>query len=225
MSSQTRVATFGDQVLPQRPLLRGVFHLAAVFVAAAGAVALLVLADSARAYAGAAIFGTSLVLLYGTSASYHRVTWSPRKRAIVKRLDHAMIFVLIAGTYTPFCLTVPSKAWGISMLAVVWGVAGAGILMKVLWPNAPRWLGVACYVALGWLALIAAPQLTAWFSLSPLLLLATGGVLYTLGGIVYAARRPDPWPRVFGYHEVFHVLTVAGSAVHYALVAIYVLPG
>lgn len=205
-------------------MLRGVFHLGAAFAATVGTVLLLLVADSPQAYVGGAIFGASLMLLYGTSAAYHRITWTPLMRGIVKRLDHSMIFVLIGGTYTPIGLVVLSNAWWISMLSVVWGIAGAGILMKLVWPGTPRWLGVMLYVVLGWLALMPAWELAAWFTAGPLLLLALGGVLYTLGGVVYAVGRPNPWPRVFGYHEVLHLLVIAGSVLHYALVAIYVLP-
>ncbi|MBI2913073.1 MAG: hemolysin III family protein [Chloroflexi bacterium] len=209
---------------PARPALRGVFHLVAALLAAAGTAPLILLAGSARGYVGAAVFAATLVLLYSTSAGYHRITWTPRLRAIARRLDHAMIFLLIGGTYTPLCLLVPSDAWGISILGVVWGVAGAGILMKVLWPGAPRWLSVAAYVALGWTGVVAAAPLLTWLAAPPLALLLLGGILYTAGGLVYAARRPDPWPRVFGYHEVFHALVVAGSAVHYSLLAAYIVP-
>ena len=209
---------------PHRPALRGAFHLGAALAAISGAVLLVLLADSARAYVGGAVFAASLILMYATSAVYHRITWTPRLRGIVRRLDHSTIFVLIAGTYTPFCLLVLNTAWGISILSVVWGLAAAGIIMKLVWPGAPRWLSVLLYAIVGWLALIAAPQLAAWFTAVPLALLLLGGLLYTLGGVVYALRKPDPYPRVFGYHEVFHTLVVAGSVLHYSLVAIYVLP-
>lgn len=208
----------------QRPALRGVLHLAAAVFAALGVAVLLLLADSPRDYVGGAIFASSLALLYATSATYHRVTWRPALRRIVKRIDHAMIFVLIAGTYTPFCLLALSDAWGITMLSVVWGVAGAGMLLKVVWPGAPKRLAVPLYVVVGWLAVIAAPQLLDRLDPAPIAMLVGGGVLYTLGGAVYAFERPNPWPRVFGYHEVFHALVVAGSAVHYALVALFLLP-
>lgn len=213
-----------DDVARQRPLLRGVFHLYAAIAAVAGAALLLRVAGSARAYVGGAIFGASLALLYWTSAAYHCITWRPTVRQLIRRLDHSMIFVLIAGTYTPFCLMVLNAAWGITMLSVIWGVAGGGVLLRVAWPTAPKWLGVSLYVIMGWLALIPARELAAWFAPFPLLLLVLGGALYTLGGIVYAIRKPNPWPRVLGYHEIFHLLVILGSSLHYSLVAIYVLP-
>jgi hemolysin III len=216
-------AVTGD-VARQRPLLRGVFHLYAAIAAVVGAAVLLLVAGSARAYVGGAIFAASLILLYGTSAAYHRITWRPLMRGLMRRLDYSMIFVLIAGTYTPFCLVVLPNAWGITMLSVIWGVAGGGVLIRVAWPTAPKWLGVSLYVIVGWLALIAAWELAARLEPSPLVLLVLGGALYTLGGVIYAVRRPNPWPRVFGYHEIFHLLVILGSVVHYSLVAIYVLP-
>ena len=208
---------------PARPLLRGMLHLAALFAAITGAVALLLLAESARDYVSSAVFSTSLILLYGTSAVYHRVTWSAYGRGLMRRLDHAMIFVLIAGTYTPFCLLVMGNAWGISILSVIWSVAGAGILMKLAWPHAPRWLGVSIYFIVGWLALVPSLELIAELAARPLALTAFGGVLYSIGGVIYALRRPDPWPRVFGYHEVFHLLVIAGGALHYVVVGKYLI--
>lgn len=208
----------------RRPLLRGYFHLTAAVAAVFGCVALILLADSPRAYVGGAIFATSLILLYTVSATYHTITWGERMRGVLKRLDHSMIFVLIAGTYTPFCLLAVNDAWGFSLLAVVWSVAAAGIVMKVLWPSAPRWLGVSFYIATGWIALVAATELADWFAAVPLLLLAGGGLLYTIGGVIYALRRPNPFPRVFGYHEVFHLLVIGGSVMHYSLIAGYLMP-
>ena len=223
MSSEAQIAVLSDDLPLQRPALRGMFHLGAAVAATAGAAWLLLIADSPTAYVGGAVFATSLILLYWTSAGYHRITWTPAVRRLLKRLDHAMIFVLIGGTYTPFCLEV-SLAWGIPLLSVVWSIAGAGALMKVVRPDASRWLSVGLYVALGWVGVVAASEVLAWFTVGPLTMLALGGGFYTLGGVVYAAGRPNPWPRVFGYHEVFHALVVAGSAVHYSLIAIYVLP-
>lgn len=221
----SQVNVLSDDPPGQRPLLRGVFHLYAAFAALAGAVLLMMVAGSPQAFVGGAIFAASLVLLYGTSAAYHRIAWRPALRRLVKRLDHAMIFVLIAGTYTPFALVVLRGAWSIAMLSVIWGVAGGGVLLKTAWPGAPRWLGVGLYVGVGWLAVIAARELLAWLAPRPFSLLVLGGALYTLGGLVYGLRRPNPWPRWLGYHEVFHLLVVLGSVVHYTLIAVYVLPG
>ena len=206
----------------ERPALRGVLHLIAAGLAVAGTVLLLLVADSPSGYAGGAVFAVSLMLLYGTSASYHSLPWRPSWRHSVKRVDHAMIFILIAGTYTPFCLDVRLE-WGISLLAVVWTLAGAGALLKLVWPDGPRWLSVVLYVGLGWIALAGASEVLARYSATPITLLVLGGALYTIGGIIYALQRPDPWPRIFGYHEVFHAFVVAGSAVHYAAIAAYVV--
>ncbi len=206
-----------------RPLLRGYFHLAAALAAVAGFVVIVMLADTPRAYVGGAVFAVSLIALYTISATYHTITWGRRAHAVLKRLDHAMIFVLIAGTYTPFCLLVASDAWGLSILAIVWSIAAVGIVLKLLWPGAPRWLGVGLYMATGWVALVAATELTDWFALVPLLLLAGGGLLYSAGGVIYALRRPNPFPSVFGYHEVFHVLVIGGSVLHYSLIAGYLM--
>jgi hemolysin III len=224
MSHQAQVGVLNDDISPQRPMLRGVSHLCAAIAATAGAALLLLVAESPRAYVGGAIFAVSLILLYWTSAGYHRVRWNPSLQGIISRLDHSMVLVLIGGTYTAIGLVVLSTAWWISMLSVIWGIIGAAILINLAWPTTPRWLRVTFYVMLGWLALVPAAQLAAWFTAVPLALLVLGGVLYTIGGVVYAVRKPDPWPRVFGYLEVFHLLVIAGSALHYSLVAIYVLP-
>lgn len=205
-------------------MLRGYLHLGAAVAAVVGLVLLVLLADSPRAYIGGAIFASSLIGLYTVSGIYHSVSWGPRMRAVLKRLDHAMIFVLIAGSYTPFCLFAGSPAWGITLLAVVWSIAGAGVALKVAWPGAPRWLGVGLYIGTGWIALVAATKLTDWYAIGPLIVLAIGGVLYSIGGIIYGIRRPDPFPRVFGYHEVFHALVIAGSVLHYGVVAAYLMP-
>jgi hemolysin III len=203
--------------------MRGSLHLAAALAAPFGLVLLLLLADSPNGYVGAAVFASSLMALYTTSASYHIVPWPRRMQGIMKRLDHSMIFVLIAGTYTPFCLLALGLAWGIVMLSVVWSLAALGILLKVLWPSAPRWLGVALYLAVGWLAIVAAAEIVDNLDLAALATLLLGGVLYSIGGIIYALKRPDPFPNVFGFHEVFHVFVIAGSVVHFTLVALFLL--
>jgi hemolysin III len=210
-------------VIERRPVLRGWFHLVAALFAVAGCVGLVLLADSPRAYVGGAVFAISLILLYSVSATYHVVTWGERARLWLQRLDHSMIFVLIAGSYTPFCLVI-GNTWGIAVLAVVWSVAAAGIALKVAWPSAPRWLGVGLYLSAGWIALVAATELAGWFALAPLLLMLAGGILYSVGGVIYALQRPNPFPRVFGYHEVFHLFVIAGSITHYGVVAGWVMP-
>jgi hemolysin III len=135
-----------------------------------------------------------------------------------------MIFALIAGTYTPFCLIVLGNGWGITMLALVWSFAGIGMLLKIAWPSAPRWLSVGLYLGLGWLAVIPAAELAARMHAGAIAVLLLGGLLYTAGGFVYAMKRPNPLPRVFGFHEVFHALVIAGTIVHFSLIAVYVLP-
>jgi hemolysin III len=159
--------------------------------------------------------------MFGASALYHRIDWSPRPRAWLRRLDHSMIFVLVAGTYTPFALLVVAPALGWALLVVVWAGALAGVLISLVWIDAPRWLTAILYVALGWASIVMMPQL--WDRAGPLAvaMLAAGGLLYTVGAVVYARRRPDPVPRVFGYHELFHALVIAAAAVHFAAVAAF----
>lgn len=207
---------------PPRPLLRGILHLIAAIIAPIGLVVLMMIADSPRRYVGAAVFATSLILLYVSSATYHLVPWPDRLRAVMKRVDHSMIFVFIAGTYTPFCLIVLGYGWGITMLAVVWTLAAAGVLTAVLWPHAPRWFTVATYLGIGWIGVIPAVEVVQAMSGTQLALLALGGVFYTVGALIYARRWPDPLPRLFGFHEMFHACVIAGSAIHFALIAIYV---
>ncbi len=207
-----------------RPILRGTLHLAAALLAPFGLVLLLLIADSPRRYVGASIYATSMLLLYASSASYHLVPWPHRLRRVMKRIDHSMIFVLIAGTYTPFFLIVLDYQWGIPMLAAVWTLAAAGVLLKVLRPDAPRWLGVGLYIGLGWIGIIPATQVIPAMSATALVLLIVGGLLYSGGALIYGARRPNPFPRVFGFHEVFHLLVVAGSLIHFIVVAAYLMP-
>jgi hemolysin III len=207
-----------------KPLLRGYLHLGAAIAAAFGCVGLMLLADSPRAYIGGFVFAASLAVLYSISATYHIIRWGGRAHAWLQRLDHSMIFVVIAASYTPFCLVALSSAWGVAVLVTVWVVAAAGIAFKVAWPGAPRWLGVGLYIAIGWVALVASTELTDWFALAPLLLMAAGGAIYSVGGVIFAIRRPNPFPRVFGYHEVFHLLTIVAASLHYFVVAAWVMP-
>ena len=208
--------------IEQRPLLRGTLHLAMAIAAPFLLVLLLLIADSPREYVGGAIYASTLIALYVTSASYHLAPWPAMWRRIMKRLDHSMIFALIAGTYTPFCLLVVGDAWGISLLSIVWTLAGVGMLLKVAWPDAPRWLGVALYLGLGWVGIVAAAPLISNLGLWGSMTVLFGGLLYSVGSIAYAMRRPNPFPAVFGYHEVFHTFVIAGSIIHFTLIAAYV---
>jgi hemolysin III len=207
-----------------KPRLRGVIHKWSFFVALVAGTVLVVLAPTGRATLAAAVYATALAGLLGTSALYHRVTWRPAVRAWMRRLDHSMIFLLIAGTYTPFAALVLSDSLRVVVLAGVWSGAAAGIVFSLVWIGAPKWLTAVAYVALGWFALIALPQIAERAGAGAISLLVAGGLLYTAGAIVYARRRPDPRPAVFGYHEVFHVLVVVAALAHFVAVAAFAVP-
>lgn len=208
--------------VPAKPRLRGVSHQWAFFCSLAAGAALVALAEGARALVAAAVYAGSLSALLGTSALYHRVNWrSVSARRWMRRLDHSMIFILMAGTYTPFCLLVLHGALANAVLAVAWGGAAGGTLLKLVWIDAPKPVAAAVYLALGWVAVVAVPQIVSSAGPLALALLVGGGLLYTAGAIVYATRRPDPNPAVFGYHEIFHMLVLAAAALHYAAVAAY----
>ena len=209
-----------------RPVLRGQLHLLMALVSPAALLVLLFVADSPREYIGGAIFGVSLLLLFcavspcrcplsRTSSAYHLVE---RGHALLQRLDRSMIFVLIAGTYTPFCLVLLGNGWGIPILSVVWGLAAVGIASKALHPAPRRWFNLALYLGLGWIGLVAFAPIASAASSTVLAMLLAGGVVYTLGGVVHARRRPDPFPGVFGYHELFHVLTAVAGLTYYVTV-------
>ena len=208
-----------------RPRLRGVLHQYAFFVALVAAAPLVLSARSGRAALAAGVYGGSLTALFGVSALYHRVTWSARARRWMGRLDHAMIGLLIAGTFTPFGLLVLADTPAGRLLPVVWIGALAGILLNVLWIDAPKWLSALVYVVVGWSGLLGFPHLLDRLGWTATGLMALGGALYSAGAAVYALRRPNPAPDVFGYHEVFHALVIAAAFTHYAVVAFYVLPG
>jgi hemolysin III len=201
-----------------------VVHQWSFFVALAAGAGLVVWAPAGRATAATAVYAAALAGLLGTSALYHRVTWRPRIRSWLRRLDHSMIFVLIAGTYTPFAVLVLDEPLNVVVFAGVWAGAVAGILFTLLWSDAPKWLTAAAYVALGWFSIIAMPEITERAGPGALALLAAGGLAYTAGAIVYARRRPDPRPATFGYHEIFHVLVVFAAAAHFAAVAAFAVP-
>jgi hemolysin III len=207
---------------PPTPRLRGWFHEVAFFVSIPAGIALIALARGAAAEVSAAIFAIGLTGLYGVSAIYHRRRWSARTERIMKYLDHSMIFVLIAASYTPITLLALRPAMGITLLVLAWVGAVAGIVVTIARLERWRGLGLAMYLALGWLAVVAAPQLARSLSLPELALLVAGGLLYTVGAVVLACKHPNPWPTVFGYHEVWHAFVVGAGACHYALVLLLV---
>jgi hemolysin III len=209
---------------PVKPLLRGVSHEYAFFVSLGCGVALILAASDGRARVAASIYAVAVSALLGTSALYHRVTWRPSARRWMRRLDHSMIFVLIAGTYTPVALLALKDSLAHTILIVVWAGALGGVVFKLVWIDAPKWLFAAVYIALGWVSVAVFGELPAAIGWLGVAGLAVGGLLYTLGAIVYASGRPDPAPRVFGYHEVFHALVIAAAALHYAVIAFAVLP-
>ena len=208
---------------PVKPRLRGVSHEYAFFVSLVAGAALIFAAPSARAAFAAAVYAISLSALFGVSALYHGVTWSVPVRRWMRRLDHSMIFLLIAGTYTPFALLVLQGALATAILVVVWAGALGGIVLNLVWIDAPKWVTALVYVALGWVAVIAFPSLFDHLGVTPTMLLAAGGVLYTLGAVVYALRRPDPAPTIFGYHEIFHALVIVAAALQFVVIAFYVI--
>jgi hemolysin III len=206
-----------------KPKLRGVFHELGFYGAVALGVPLVLTAKPGLARVSALVFSCCLAGCFGASALYHRPTWKPSVRAWLARLDHAGVYLLIAGTYTPFGLLVLSTGWAVPVLSVVWSGALAAIVLKLFWLRAPKWLSAAIAVSLGWVGAAAFSQLLK-LPLTGLLLVVAGGLLYTAGAIVYAWRRPDPLPHVFGYHELFHSLTLAAAGCQYAAIAFFVLP-
>jgi hemolysin III len=214
----------GAEPRPVKPRLRGVSHRWAFVASLFAGVALALVAPSKRAMAAAIVYAVSLSALFGVSATYHEVTWSVPVRRWMRRLDHAMIFLLIAGTYTPFGLLVLPGTLGIVVLVVVWGGALLGMALNLVWIDAPKWFSAIVYISLGWVAVVAFPALVSQLGVTATGLLVLGGVLYSAGAAAYALRRPDPVPEVFGYHEVFHALVIAAAIAHYVVVACYVLP-
>ncbi|WP_112270780.1 PAQR family membrane homeostasis protein TrhA [Lentzea terrae] len=202
-----------------RPRLRGWLHFYSFLTSVATGATLIALAASTvsgLAALATSVYGATVLGLFGVSALYHRVTWkSDRVRTWMKRLDHSMIFVFIAGTYTPFALLAMDPSTGRVVLAVVWIGAILGVTLKLAWPHAPRWLGVPIYIALGWVAVFVLPELLHHAGVAALVLLLVGGALYTVGAVFYATRWPNPWPSVFGYHEFFHAATVVAAICHY----------
>jgi len=209
-----------------KPRLRGVSHQWAFFVSVGLGVALVITAPPGRATAAAAVYAGCVAMLFGTSALYHRVNWRrPSARRWMRRLDHSAIFLLIAGSYTPFAVLALDGTLADVILVVIWAGALGGIVLKLAWIDAPNWLVALIYVLLGWVAVAAAPGLVSAVGVTASSMVALGGLLYTVGAVVWARHRPDPVPAVFGYHEVFHLLVVAAAGLQYAVVAFWVLPG
>ncbi len=208
-----------DYLLLERPAWRGVLHSWAFFAAIPAGVLLIVLADSAAGRAAGAIYTGTLLLVFGTSASYHRLAQSFRTRRIMQRLDHSMIYLLIAGTYAPVCLVALPPTWGIPLLATVTTIGVVGIVIKLVPIRRLQGLGYALYPIMGWAAIVAAPALVDALTAAQLALIIGGGVAYTVGFPVLLLKRPDPWPRSFGYHEVWHSCTVVAAALHFGAVA------
>lgn len=206
-----------------KPKLRGVFHEAGFYAALAAGAVMVVTAEPGRGRAAAVIFSSCVAVCFGASALYHRPTWTPRVRGWLARLDHAGIYLLIAGSYAPFGLLVLSRGWAVPVLAIVWSGALVAILLKMCWLAAPKWLSAVNGLILGWVGVAAFGQFLK-LPTPALVLVIASGLLYTAGAVVYALRRPDPVPHVFGYHELFHVLTVLAVAAEYVAVAFYVLP-
>jgi hemolysin III len=203
-----------------KPHLRGVLHEVAFAISLVTGTVIVCLADGTRERVAASVYAASVVLLFGTSAAYHRGSWGPRAHAVMARLDHSMIFVLIAGSYTPFALLLLEGWVRWTIFGIVWGGAAGGILLRNAFRQPPRWVFVTLYLVLGWVAVVIMPQVLESGGVAVLVLLAAGGVFYSLGAVVYARKRPDPSPTWFGFHEVFHAFTLAAFVTHYIAVSL-----
>jgi len=223
--SETTPLTHGHSlaatVAELKPRLRGWLHAyAAVISIISGAAMIAVAAAVKGGSAGAttSIYCATVTLLFGTSALYHRLDWGPAARRLMKRLDHSMIFVFIAGTYTPIAALTLPRTPAMAVLIAVWSGAVVGVGLQTLWPSAPRWLSAPCYIALGWVAVFVMPDLLHNAGVAAFVLIVAGGAIYTIGGVVYALKRPNPVPGVFGFHEVFHLCTLVAAACHYVAI-------
>jgi hemolysin III len=214
-------AALAATVAELKPRLRGWLHAYAAVVSIASGACLIAVASALRGGPAAtttSIYCATVTLLFGTSALYHRINWRPAAHRLMKRLDHSMIFVFIAGTYTPIAaLTLPRDA-AIAVLVAVWSGAVFGVALQTLWPSSPRWLSAPCYIALGWVAVFVLPDLLHNAGVAAFVLIMAGGVVYTIGGVVYGLKRPDPAPGVFGFHEVFHLCTLVAAVCHYVAI-------
>ncbi|MGC4886061.1 PAQR family membrane homeostasis protein TrhA [Micromonospora sp. DT227] len=205
-----------------KPRMRGWLHAYAFFAALVCGIVLCSIAATRPGWAplvSCLIYSLTVCGLFGTSALYHRRVWSERGYQIMRRMDHSMIFVFIAGTYTPFCALLLDTRYATIMLSLVWGGALAGVAVKLIWPHAPRWVSAPLYLALGWVAVAMLPEILHSGGVTALVLLSVGGAIYSVGAVFYALRRPNPWPTVFGHHEFFHACTLVAAICHH--IAIY----
>ncbi|QIY57330.1 hemolysin III family protein [Streptomyces sp. RPA4-5] len=214
-SAPPAIAAVAAATAPPKPKLRGWLHAGMFPAALLSGVLLTALADSPRGRLACAIYTLTACLLFGVSALYHRGNWGPRADGVLRRLDHANIFLIIAGTYTPLTMLLMPGSRGEALLWAVWAAALAGILFRVFWVGAPRWLYTPCYIAMGWAAVFFLPDFLRTGGVAVLVLVIVGGLLYSAGGVIYGLKRPNPSPRWFGFHEVFHSFTLAAFVVHY----------
>ncbi|WP_312863431.1 PAQR family membrane homeostasis protein TrhA [Spinactinospora alkalitolerans] len=222
MEHEGPLSRASDLLEAVKPRLRGWLHLGTAPLALAAGIVLVCLAPTGLSRVASAVYAVSSVLLFSTSAIYHVGRWSPRGMAVLRRMDHSNIYLIIAGTYTPFVLLVLDGALRAAMVSLIWGAAIAGVLFKVFWLNSPRWLSTALYIAVGWAAVLFIPQLIGGTHPATWILILVGGVLYSVGALVYGLKRPDPAPRWFGFHEIFHSLTIAAYVCHYIAVSFVV---
>ncbi|WP_310528902.1 hemolysin III family protein [Nocardioides sp.] len=216
-----------DKMSELKPRLRGWLHAGAIPLVVAAGIVLIVLSPTTGTKIGSAVFIASALLLFGVSAIYHRGTWQPAVWALLRRLDHSNIFILIAGTYTAFAMLLLDGSARVSLLLGIWGGALLGVLFRVFWTGAPRWLYTPIYIGLGWFAVLFIPdfvdgahRLSTPVAIATLALVVAGGLLYTLGGVIYGLKRPNPKPEWFGFHEVFHTFTILAFSAHYVAVSL-----
>ena len=218
--SPSHTGVIDDMVRAVKPRLRGWLHAGTFPVSVAAGIVLVALAHGVRETIATAVYAVSAALLFGISALYHSGNWTPKTEKLLKRLDHSNIFLIIAGTYTPFSVILLANRGGDTLLWIVWLAALGGIAFRVLWVGAPRWLYTPVYLALGWVAVFYIADLWRTGGAAVVVLIAVGGLLYSVGGVVYALKRPNPSPRWFGFHEVFHALTLGAYAVHYVAISL-----
>ena len=205
-----------------KPKMRGWLHAGMFPLALLGGIVLITLSRSASVAVACSVYAVSALLLFGTSAVYHRGNWGPRGEAVLRRLDHANIFLITAGTYTPLAVLLLPARQQVVLLSLVWAGAAAGVAFRVWWIRAPRWLYTLCYVALGWAAVFYLPDFARTGGITTVVLILAGGLLYTAGAVVYGLKRPNPSPRWFGFHEVFHAFTIAACTAHYTVIVLAV---